>query len=86
MMNIRRFLAVILFAFQILVSLTIYIYFAHRFSVIITILVAFAETALAMSVFDKLFRAVIPKEPVTRNVPHRKAILKTIPQRKKIGI
>ena len=79
-------MVIMLFALQVLISLTIYILIAHQFRVNITILAAIVETALAMWVFDKLFSPGDQKEPTPKNIPREKPILRTVTRRKKVGV
>ena len=79
-------MVILLFAIQVLISLTIYILIAYRFRVSITILTAIGETALTMWVFDKLFSPGNQKEATPENIPREKPILRTVSRRKKVGV
>ena len=79
-------MAILLFGLQLLASLVVYIYFAHYYPVSITILVAMAETALAMWVFSVINRTPRKEEPALKEIPQEKVILRTIPRRKKVRI
>ena len=86
MKMIKKILAIILFVFQLLISLAFYIYIAHRYSATLTILAAIGESALAMWAYDKLFKQATPKKAALKNLPQEKTILRTISRRNKVGV
>jgi hypothetical protein len=86
MQKIKKLLAVILFLLQIMFSLLIYVYAAHRWSLAMPVIVVVAGTFTAMQTFDKLFRSPGLKKPVIKKAPGGKAVVRTISKRKKVGV